>query len=134
MKLYKRAIVKNEKVHVPFTYLNKARELNRKVCGAKTAQDFFDLNLLEEALEVRAIHLILSCMELLKDSNAPEKTKQNDLFTMELQAMTSAHFKLITFIIFKNNYARHQFKSQNIMKHIELLQRIYCLNEIMEDS
>lgn len=48
--------------------------------------------------------------------------------------MTTAHFKLLTFVIFRANYAKHSFKSQNIMKHIELLQRVYCLNEIMEDS
>jgi len=46
-------------------------------------------------------------MELLQGSKAPETAKQNDLFTMDIQAMTNAHFKLLTFVIFKANYAKH---------------------------
>lgn len=53
---------------------------------------------------------------------------------MEIQAMTKAHFKLICFILFKESYDKHNFKDKNIMKHMRLLQRVYCLNEIIEDS
>lgn len=73
-------------------------------------------------------------MKLLESSNAPDKTKENELFNMEIQSMTKAHFKLLCFTLFRQHYENHNFKSKNIIKHVRLLQRIFCLNEIIEDS
>lgn len=47
--------------------------------------------------------------------------------------MTKAHFKLVCFTLFRRHYESHSFKDKKIIKHIKLLQRIYCLNEIIED-
>lgn len=134
MKLYKRAVVKNKKIQSPFNYLNKVNELSKRVCSAKNYTDFFDINLLEEVLQAKTIQLILTCMKLLESSNAPDKTKENELFNMEIQSMTKAHFKLVCFTLFRQHYESHNFKSKNIVKHVRLLQRIFCLNEIIDDS
>lgn len=111
VKLYKRAVMKNKKVQAPFDYLNKANELSKSVCSAKDYRDFFDLNLLEEVLQARTIQLILACMKLLESNNAPDKTKENELFNMEIQSMTKAHFKLVCFTLFRQHYEKHNFKS-----------------------
>mmetsp|Transcript_92980 Transcript_92980/g.128119 ORF Transcript_92980/g.128119 Transcript_92980/m.128119 type:complete len:181 (-) Transcript_92980:46-588(-) len=78
--------------------------------------------------------MIVSCMKLMESSNAHDKVKENELFNMEIQAMTRAHFKLLCFVLFRDAYAKQNFKDKNIMKHIVLLQRVFCLNEIIEDS
>jgi len=60
-----------------------------------------DLDTLEEALQVRACHLINSLFSRMKDSKDPAKTQDNEIFAQEKLAMMVAHFDCLTITIFR---------------------------------
>ena len=69
-----------KRVDFPFTYLNDMKDTLGLRNQARTVEDFLDLNLLDRALQARALNLIASTMRDYNTSTAPSKAKDNDLF------------------------------------------------------
>ena len=59
--------------------------------GATTVQEFLDPDHIERALATRAIYFTLRVYTMLTESDAPSKTKQNELFALEVNRMTNLH-------------------------------------------
>ena len=67
-----RKLQKGRKVEGLSSYLNNAMTLNQKECEAKSAKDFDNLDLLEEALQVKATHMITqTALKLVGSSKDP---------------------------------------------------------------
>jgi hypothetical protein len=77
----------------------------------KSPADLLDLDTLEEALQVRACHLINSLFTRMKECKEPAKTMDNEIFAQEKLAMMTAHFDCLSIAIFKTCVAKRQLKN-----------------------
>lgn len=87
-KLIKR-VRKGKTLDAPFEYLNQIDSFlpSRPVCRARTAEDFLDLMVLEEALRAKTLFIVRTVSTAYADSTKPEKTKANDLFGHQVNEM-----------------------------------------------
>jgi hypothetical protein len=60
--------------------LNNTEQLLKQVAKIESANCFFNLELLEEAMQVRTVYRAKGLFIKLKESFASEKVKQNELF------------------------------------------------------
>ena len=67
-------------------------------------------------------------------SDAPSKVKDNDLFYAAKNAMTKAHLKYLQFHLFWEACKEAQFSDPRILKQMELVGKIYCLDELLGDG
>jgi len=72
-------------------------------------------------------------MKAYNASTAPAKVKDNDLFYQAKINMTKAHFKYLQFCLFRKQCEEGQFKDPRNTKLMELVGKVYCLQELLED-
>ena len=72
-------------------------------------------------------------MKAYSASNAPKKIKDNDLFYQAKINMTKAHFKYLQFCIFRKSCEEGKFKDPRLTKLMELVGKVFCLQELLED-
>lgn len=80
-----------------FSYLAKTDELLSTPSGALTVEEFLNPDHLQRALATRAAFYVKKVHQMLSDSKAPSKTKQNDLFALEVNRMTKLHLIYIMY-------------------------------------
>jgi len=85
-----------------FKYLNNVDSLLSTKCAAKTIEQMSDLNILQEALQVRSAYYANETFKKLNSSNASENEKTNNLFAVDIISMTRAHILYVTFKNFKD--------------------------------
>jgi acyl-CoA oxidase len=71
---------------------------------------------------------------MINKSDAPSKTKDNELFAVDVVNMTRIHIWYVTFIIFKNTLEGAKLKDERIRDHLKTLCSIFALNELKRDS
>ena len=134
-KLYKR-VQKGETVNSPiFQYLNHIEDNIRKVCPAQTPEDFCSVELAMEALEVAASYEIHSTYQLMQESKAPEKVKENDIFALDLSRMAKFHLHAIAARMARlASDSYYQPKCPNLRRHRDNLCILYCLSNLSQDT
>ena len=65
--------------------------------GATTVEEFLQPDHIQRALATRAAFIVNTTHAILTESKAPSKTKQNDLFAMEVNRMTKLHLIYIMY-------------------------------------
>ena len=73
-------------------------------------------------------------MNDLQQSNEPEKIKINDLFAQNITRMSKCHMWYLTFLMAKDNVAQHEFKDPNVKATLEMIMKIFALNQLMQDG
>ena len=73
-------------------------------------------------------------MEEYLASKADAKEKDNDLFYSAKNNMTQAHLKYVTFAIYRQRCQDAQFADQNISKLMDLVGKVFILQELLEDG
>ena len=101
---------------------------------ARTVEDFSEIDILDRALQARVCNLISSTMKDYYASTSSNKVKDNDLFYQAKINMTKAHFKYLQFCLFRKQCEEYQFKDPRNTQLMELVGKIYCLQELLEDS
>ena len=71
---------------------------------------------------------------MLSDSKAPSKTKQNDLFAMEVNRMTKLHLIYIMYERSRAKIASKKIKDSNINRTFMSIFANYALKYIIADS
>lgn len=66
--------------------------------GSRTIEEFLSWEHLEKAMATRSLFIVDETHRLLKESKAPSKTRQNELFALEVQRMARTH---LVYILFK---------------------------------
>jgi hypothetical protein len=97
--------LKGEKLLFPYTYLNKASELMMLNNRVNTAEDLLNIDLLQEALEVRALIEIHETFTRISES--PEKDEsvmENELFAQDRLRMITAHIECLTVEIYRSEF------------------------------
>ena len=67
-------------------------------------------------------------------STSPSKVKDNDEFYMAKNEMTRVHLKYLQLHIFRKACEQSQFSDARNSAILELLGKIYCLQELLEDG
>jgi len=67
-------------------------------------------------------------------STASIKVKDNDLFYQAKINMTKAHLKYLQFHLFRKSCEDQQFRDPRNTKLMELVGKVFCLQELLEDS
>ena len=118
-----------------FTYFN---ELDKLCClkptGIDSVEAFSSLDHLETALAVRAAYWVQKVVTDLSTSKEPEKVKINDLYAQNITRMSKCHMWYLTFLMAKENIRNHTFKDPNVKSTIELVMKIFALNQLSQDS
>lgn len=78
--------------------------------------------------------MIASTMKDYNASDAPTKVKDNDLFYAAKNAFTMAHLKYLQFHIFLTSCQQAQMRDQRNLKLMELVGKIYALEELLNDG
>ena len=73
-------VKKGKTIPHPFSFINRLEELSTLKGKGSSVEDFFNLDLILDALGVKAAILIRECSQNMADSTAPFKVKDNELF------------------------------------------------------
>ena len=111
-----------------FSYFNKFDELLSKKSSAKTVEEFLTYDNLFEALSVKAAYSIKETYTMIKATEAPKKTKDNEMFASDVVIMTRNHLHHTMVGLAKQRVEGYDFKDKNITPHIELLLKIFAVN------
>jgi acyl-CoA oxidase len=102
-KLYKKAKVDPaQQLPFPFTYISNIDKLLAIKGRGKTVEEMLDLEVLHQALAVRAAVQVRDTVEAIAQSHATNKEKDNDLFAQMKIDMVRAHINYLVFTIFRH--------------------------------
>jgi hypothetical protein len=97
MKTLKNIATKGHKAGGYFEYLNHTEKLINMKMNITSASELLNIQLLDDALAIRAASLASNCAQTLGTSKASENEKVNTLFSMELVKTARAHMKYVCF-------------------------------------
>ena len=120
--------------HEFFNYLAKADELVAGQSGAITVEQFMEPDHIQRALATRAIVMILRVHKMLTESKAPSKTRQNELFAIDVNRMTRLHLTYIIYERARSTLEKSDMKCQNFKKALHSAMANYALKQLTLDS
>ena len=117
-----------------FQYLKDIDELSRKVCKAKTKEDFLSLDQIEEALKVNVAFKLNRVAALQKEHyNVSKKDFVNSLFAADIVNMSQTHIKYVTFWTFRKRIERGDIKCKGNLHNLTNLCKLYGLYQLHND-
>lgn len=129
-----KGLLKGKKAQGVFEYMNNIQTLLKAKFSATSFEKLLDLNVLEEALQVRAAYNISETFKKLASSSADDQEKINSIFAMEVLGMTKAHFMYLTYKTFKDFLNTYKFKCPKVKENLTYLAMVYALTELQKDS
>lgn len=103
-----------------YSYLSKISETLNLKCKATTAEDFCNLEQVEEALRVATSYSLQTVMKALEESKASKRQKMNEIHALEVDRALQAHIRYLSF---------HLMRSQTPeLKDVNLRGHVYNLN------
>ena len=133
IKLVKK-VSEGKRVPAPFSYLNNMQATLTARNQARTVEDFLNIDVLDRALQARAVNLISQTMAEYNASDAPSKVKDNELFYTAKIQMTRAHFTYLQFHLFRTHFETHSFADARIPKLLTLIGKIHALVQLLSDG
>jgi hypothetical protein len=127
-------VTKGGKATGLFSYINDMDSLCQMKSKAKTMTEFASIEHLELALSACAAGQVRSVSYAMKNSEASEKVKQNELFADELVRLTKLHLNYCMFKMTVNKINDTKFADAKIQPLLRLLAGIYALKELGKDS
>jgi len=103
IKAAARTVRRGVKARGHLSYLNKLDQVGTYTCSAKSAESFFNLEILEEALRTRVMSQVKDNLTPIFKSKASNKEIINSLFGIDLLHISEAHFSYVMFVIFKES-------------------------------
>lgn len=77
---------------------------------ARTVEEFLSWEHIEKAMAARSLCVLDATHNLIKNSKAPSKTRQNELFALEIDKMAKTHLCYQFFKMSKDRVLNHNFK------------------------
>lgn len=103
------------------------------VCLGSSKEHFLNLKNLDEAFKVKASFVIKQVFTAYTESKEPEKEKANEIFAQQVNDMAKVHLKYVAFNTFLVKIREHKFKDPNILPQLELVAKVFALNELTAD-
>lgn len=97
MKTLKNIFTKGHQATGYFEYLNHIDKLLKMKANLTSSDQFLNIQLLDDALAIRAASLASSCAMSVGSSKASENEKVNSLYSMELVNAARAHIMYVCF-------------------------------------
>ena len=116
-----------------FSYLAKTEELLSTKSGATTVAEFLDPAHIKRALATRAAFVTMQVHTLLTESKEPSKTKQNELFAMEVNKMTKLHLIYIMYERANKKLLSMAPKDPNVIKTFITVFSNFALKQLLID-
>lgn len=116
-----------------FAYLSDTEKLLSTPSGASTVAEFLDADHIQRALATRSAYLIKRTLTTLTESKAPSKTKQNELFAIEVNRMARTHIVYIMYERARNNIAKKNLKDENLKSVLNSLLANFALKELISE-
>lgn len=133
MKLIKKAANKTV-LPYPFEYINHMDETLSIQGKGTTVEECLDMDVLSRALQAQAAQLIKETVKAYNESTQPIKSKDNELFAQPKLMMIRAHLTFVQFHIFKTAVANLKLKDEKIRQHLEVLVKIFALDNLIKDG
>ena len=73
-------------------------------------------------------------MNAINKSDQPTKVVINELYAQDIIRMSKFHMLYLTYMMAKENITKTTFKDPNVKSLLELIMRVFALNELMQDS
>ena len=89
-----------------FNYMKDYEVLLASKSQASNVAEFMDPDHVQKALAVRSIYYTMKVAKMLSDSKASSKSKQNELFAIEVNRMTKLHLIYIMYETAKTKIAK----------------------------
>lgn len=125
-------MMKGEKVHFLFEYLQNTEDNKNKVKQISKIADFLDLDTLEACMAMNSSVLVYDLAQKMRESKASMKEKENELFGNQQVRMTMAHGNYVIFKIFRTEMHEQGFKPC-VIKQLESLCKLFALNLLNRD-
>lgn len=125
---------KKQKLQFPFDYLNDIDKKLQTKNAARSVSDFKSLDTLDQAMQVRACHLVSTAFKAYSESTENVKRKENDIFQQARLECVNAHLKVLQLRIFRRRIAEQKFKDPKVKEHLETLGKIFALDELLSDT
>lgn len=127
-------IMKGNQCDGVFTYLNEAQHLLKSglKCGAKTPEEFVNLEKVEEAMKVNLCYTVFSTALMVKKSKIGKAEQMNTVFATDIVKMSRTHTKYLQFKLFKNLIEQNTI-SANIKSQLINLCGLLGLTLLEED-
>lgn len=94
----------------------------------KTMEELLDLDVLEEAMAVRAAIQIRDTAVAVRESKAKPQEIENDLFAQMKINMIKSHMHYLAFHIFRQQYTTHPWKDARIKPLLDDVARVGALS------
>ena len=69
----------------------------------------------------------------MNKSDAPSKTKQNDLFALRIDKMARAHLEYILFKMTLTRITEYKFNDPNVKVPLELFVKVFALKSLLKE-
>jgi len=129
---------KGKAVPEPFGYINNYAELIQLKARITTVEDLLNLDLLEEAMQVRAALYIRDVFSKIASSTAPDKTRDNEMLAQQKLPMMESHFDSVSVRLFrervKGDIARGALKDAENTRLLEVMVKIFILESLQKDN
>lgn len=122
---------KGKPLPYPFEYISKGKELMSIKGKGNKAEEFFNVDMLEQALAVRALVHITKTVQSMAESKLSNKVKDNEKFARMKLDMIKMHMEYITLHLFKTHVDSSSFKDARIKEHLMTCYRITALKSLM---
>lgn len=116
-----------------FSYLVDSEKLLSTPSGATTVAEFLHADHLQRALATRSVYLIKNTVAKLTESKAPSKTKQNELFAIDVNRMARTHIIYIMYERARNNIEKKDLKCANLKANLMTLLANFALKELISE-
>jgi acyl-CoA oxidase len=125
---------KGKKLPFPFQYISNAQALKAMKGKGKSIEEMMDMDILENALAVRALTQIENTATAFATSNANDKAKDNELFARMKLDMIRVHMEYVSMHIFRNYVQKTKIKDARIRDMFDEIFRISCLHLLSVDN
>ena len=126
-------VVQKKAPHEFFSYMANYEQLLSSKCQATTVDEFLKPETLAEALAVRACFYTMKVFRMLSESKAPSKTKQNELFAIEVNRMTKLHLTYIIYTRACNIVKSMTIRDENVRTVLIQAFGAFALKELILD-
>lgn len=117
------------------------KNLDSYKCKAKTVEDFLDIDVIAEAIEVQICFRIKRLIEL-RDLNEDVSTKDfvNSLYANDIVKVAIDHIKYVSLMLFRSQFRPNahlpmdEFKCPKNKENMTNIWAIYGLNMLTKDS
>eukprot|EP00350_Pseudokeronopsis_sp_OXSARD2_P006783 CAMPEP_0170566134 /NCGR_PEP_ID=MMETSP0211-20121228/79643_1 /TAXON_ID=311385 /ORGANISM="Pseudokeronopsis sp., Strain OXSARD2" /LENGTH=384 /DNA_ID=CAMNT_0010887223 /DNA_START=830 /DNA_END=1984 /DNA_ORIENTATION=- len=134
IKAAARTVRRGVKARGHLSYLNKLDQVGTYTCSAKSAESFFNLEILEEALRTRVMSQVKDNLTPIFKSKASNKEIINSLFGIDLLHISEAPLFLRDVCDLQRKYCSIELPSKELISALNLVCALLGIYELSKNN